>query len=186
MKAYKASYDGKCKTLNYEVGKTYTFNGKLKMCQQGFHFCKELKDVFTYYSGSDSKELIVFEIETLGKIITEEDKSVSNKIKILRILTKNEYEKFIPVNEYDQNNNVIHYKTSNGFEYWNEYDENNNMIHHKTSDGYEYWKEYDENNNLIYYKNSGNFEEWKEYDENNNMIHYKNSNGISWKIEIEK
>ena len=163
MKAYKASYDGKCLNLNYEVGKTYTFNGELIMCQQGFHFCKELKDVFTYYPGY--KKSVVFEIEVLGKIITEKDKSVSDKIKILRILTKNEYEKFIPINEYDENNNMIYSKTSGNFEEWKEYNQNNNEIHSKDSNGFEYWKE---------------------YDENNNMIHYKTSNGISWKIEIEK
>ena len=137
MKAYKASYDGKCLSLNYEVGKTYTFNGKLIICQQGFHFCKKLKNVFIYYP--NSKELVVFEIETLGKVITEEDKSVSDKIKILRILTKNEYEKFIPVNEYDQNNNMIHSKNLDNFEEWKEYDENNNMIHYKNSNGIS-WK----------------------------------------------
>ena len=43
------------------------------------------------------------------------------------------------------NNNLIHYKDSNGYEYWNEYDVNNNLIHCKDSNGYEEWKEYDEN-----------------------------------------
>lgn len=28
------------------------------------------------------------------------------------------------------------------------------LIHYKDSDGYEYWKEYDSQNNLIRYKNS--------------------------------
>jgi len=40
MIAYKATYNLKCETITYEVGKTYTFNGKLIMCDQGFHFCK--------------------------------------------------------------------------------------------------------------------------------------------------
>jgi len=48
MKAYKASYDEKCETLTYEVDKTYTFNGQLQLCSKGFHFCKELKDVFNH------------------------------------------------------------------------------------------------------------------------------------------
>ena len=39
-------------------------------------------------------------------------------------------------------------------EYWKEYDENNNEIHHKDSNGFECWKEYHENNNLIHNKNS--------------------------------
>ena len=32
-------------------------------------------------------------------------------------------------------------------ESWKEYDENNNLIHSKDSDGFEEWYEYDENNN---------------------------------------
>ena len=51
--------------------------------------------------------------------------------------------------EYDKNNNIIHHKNSDGYEYWKEFDKNNNIIHHKDSDGYEYWKEYDKNNNEI-------------------------------------
>ena len=43
---------------------------------------------------------------------------------------------------------------NNRCEEWKEYDENNNEIHHKNSDGFEYWNEYDENNNLIRSKDS--------------------------------
>ena len=35
-----------------------------------------------------------------------------------------------------------------------EYDENNNLIHYKSSDGSVYWKEFDQNNKLIHFKNS--------------------------------
>ena len=42
------------------------------------------------------------------------------------------------------------------------YDENNNLIHYKGSDGFESWREYDENNNLIHSKDSNKFEEWYE------------------------
>jgi len=35
MKAYKATRNMKCKSITYEIGKTYTFNGKLIMCEQG-------------------------------------------------------------------------------------------------------------------------------------------------------
>lgn len=33
------------------------------------------------------------------------------------------------------------------------YDENNNEIHTKDNEGYEFWREYDENNNEIYFRN---------------------------------
>ncbi|MFW5871513.1 MAG: hypothetical protein ACOCUT_00250 [bacterium] len=45
--------------------------------------------------------------------------------------------------EFDKNNNCIHFKDSYGYEEWYEY-----------SNGYEYWQKFDENNNLIYSKNS--------------------------------
>ena len=88
--------------------------------------------------------------------------------------------------DYDENNNIIHSKDSDGFEYWNEYDKNNNLIHHKNSDGYEYWYEYDENNNEIHYKDSDGFEYYKEYDENNNCIHYKDSDGYEYWYEYDE
>ncbi len=53
------------------------------------------------------------------------------------------------IREYDKNNNLIHYKSSNGYEYWREYDENNNEINYKNTDGKECWYKYDKNNNKI-------------------------------------
>ena len=82
-----------------------------------------------------------------------------------------------PLITKDSKGNEIHYKNSDGTEYWNEYDENNNKIHRKDSNGYEYWYEFDENNNLIHSKNSNGYEYWSEYDENNNLIYCKDSNG---------
>ena len=49
--------------------------------------------------------------------------------------------------------NVIHYKNSDGFEYWIDYDEYGNRNHYKDSKGFEYWIDYDERGNKIYYKN---------------------------------
>ncbi len=45
------------------------------------------------------------------------------------------------------------------------YDENDNCIYRKDSDGYKQWYKFNENNDLIYYKNSNGREEWyKRYD----------------------
>jgi len=79
--------------------------------------------------------------------------------------------------KYDPNNNLIHYKSSNGFEYWKRFDQNNNLIHYKDEHESEYWQDYDQNNNLIHCKYNNGFEYWKEYDQNNNLIHYKDSTG---------
>ena len=202
MIAYKASYNLKCETLTYEVGKIYTFKGKLIMCQQGFHFCKNPKDTLNYYNYN--KDYKLMEIEVFGEIIDGEDKSVTNKFKVLRVINDNDelskllnidlqffscYEEIKPVEfekidgvEYDENKNCIHYKNSYGYEEWREFDQNNNVIHYKSSNGFEYWQEFDKNNNLIHFKNSNDSEYWREYDQNNNVIHYKSSSGYErWK-----
>ena len=68
MKAYKATYNMKCQDFTYEIGKTYTFDGKIELCSKGFHFCKNPKDVINYYSPYNS-EFILLEIDVLGKVI---------------------------------------------------------------------------------------------------------------------
>ena len=191
IKGYKASYSAKCLTLNYEVGKTYTFNGELEICQQGFHFCKELKNVFNYYQNKNDEKLVVFEIEALGEVVDgHDDKSVTDKIRIVRILDCKEYEEFIDIYEYDKNNNCIYHKSSSGHKRWFEYDKNNNLIHYKDIHGDECWRKYDEDNKLLYLKEESAHkicsEYSKEYDKNSNCIHSKNSNGFEQWCEYDK
>ena len=47
------------------------------------------------------------------------------------------------IKEYDEKGNLIHYRDSDGYEYWREYDKNGNEILIRNSDGYDYWSEYD-------------------------------------------
>jgi YD repeat-containing protein len=92
-----------------------------------------------------------------------------------KVVIKNDNESW-----YDSNGNIIHYKNSNGYEWWQEYDSNGNCIHSKNSNGYEWWREYDSNGNMIHSKNSDGYESWIEYDSDGNVIHYKDSNGIEF------
>ena len=83
MKGYKMfDADWKCQGMQYEVGKTYEMDGTLTMCERGFHFCEKLEDCFNYYEAVTWNHIA--EVEALGKIITEGDKSCTNKIKIIR------------------------------------------------------------------------------------------------------
>ena len=89
MKGFKATdNEGKCRKMLFEVGKTYNQPGDLKICLNGFHFCKNLMDVYNYYEKSEFTR--IFEVEALGEIQTEGDKSCTNEIKILRELSASE------------------------------------------------------------------------------------------------
>jgi hypothetical protein len=102
-----------------------------------------MKNVLNYYSYN--KNFVLLEIEVLGDIIDEHDKSVSNHIKVLRIVPVEEYtfdiNKTDTENEkYDEKGNKVYQKYSRGNEYFWEYkyDEKGNVIYHKDPRGNEY------------------------------------------------
>ena len=70
----------------YEVGKTYTVEGEVKICENGYHFCKKCVDVYNYYS----KPCRICEVNVTGAVQTQGNKSVGRKLKILRELTADE------------------------------------------------------------------------------------------------
>ena len=62
-KAYKAfKGDMTCRSFQYEEGNIYEFEGEPKLCEQGFHACLNLKDVFNYYYGELGKDVVVHEV----------------------------------------------------------------------------------------------------------------------------
>ena len=83
VKGYKVfNPDWTCRGFQYKVGKCYEMDERPKICERGYHFCKDLKDCYDYYSfDSDNK---VAEITAYGDIDVEENgkKSCTNKIKI--------------------------------------------------------------------------------------------------------
>ena len=87
MIGYKAMRGNSCLGFVFEVGQTYEIDGELRICENGFHFCQELIDLNNYYLFSNWFNRY-YEIEALGEVITEDNKSVTNKIKILRQLTQ--------------------------------------------------------------------------------------------------
>jgi YD repeat-containing protein len=192
MKTYKATRGGRCRSLTYEVGKTYTHSHKPVLCQYGFHSCPDLIDVFDYYEYEE--DLIIFEVENLGDYLAHDSKIVCDKIKILREVPKEEWhnckfdsdgnlihftdcrgkEKWT---DYDIHGNKIYVKNSNGLETYYKYDEQGNRIHTKNSRGYEAWREYDEQGNLIHRKVNNDYEVWRDYDEAGNLIRFRDSDG---------
>jgi hypothetical protein len=119
MKGYKASYNGKCRDQHYEVGKTYElwpfwkFWKYPKICERGFHFCQNPDDVLEYYD-IYHKDFVLFEVEALGKIDEWMDKTCTDRIKIIRVIPKSEYNKVFRRHSFvvDENDKIVK---------WNEY-----------------------------------------------------------------
>jgi YD repeat-containing protein len=132
MKGYKATKNMKCRDLTYEVGKTYSID-QLEICFHGFHFCQDMKDVLNYYEHSE--DFVLLEVEALEEIITRGDKSVTDKMKIIRVVPIEEYT--FPVNkyEYDASGNVISETLPSGGVYKYEYDASGNKISETEPDG---------------------------------------------------
>ena len=79
--------DMTCQGFQYEVGKTYEMNGKIEPCERGFHFCRKMVDVFNYYGGESCRYA---KVEALGKVADDGSKSVTDKLRIVRELSKAE------------------------------------------------------------------------------------------------
>lgn len=84
MKGYKV-FNPDWTTKNgfqWKVGETYKHNGKLEICESGFHFCKKLTDCFIYYDFNPKNKFA--EVEALGNIEESANKCITNKLKIVR------------------------------------------------------------------------------------------------------
>ena len=99
MIGYKAfDMELKCRGFQFEVGKTYDTgiaDEKLELCSKSvFHFCRELSKIecVSDYKLSRSR---VCEVVAEGSVVSSDDgKFGTNKIMILRELTREEIEKY--------------------------------------------------------------------------------------------
>ena len=93
MKGYKAFNKGLiCRDFQYEVGKTYKYDGKIELCEAGFHFCQKASDCACYYDPINSD---FAEVEAIGEVIEGRDKCVTNEIRIIRLISNSEFYKLI-------------------------------------------------------------------------------------------
>ena len=79
--------DLNCRGMRYKVGEIATVDGKIELCGNGIHFCHNINSVHQFYNLHDN---VICKVEVLGEIVNDSDmsKSVTNKIKVLEILTK--------------------------------------------------------------------------------------------------
>lgn len=72
-----------CNGFQYEEGKEYQAEGKIELCQNGFHACEDPLDCFRYYPPATS---VFHEVEQDGEIYNnrngDDSKTVSSQIKI--------------------------------------------------------------------------------------------------------
>ncbi len=62
FKAFDKNF--KCRDFQFEIGKKYKFEGKIKICERGFHFCENALDVLAYYPPTSKFALV----EGVGEI----------------------------------------------------------------------------------------------------------------------
>jgi hypothetical protein len=80
--------DFTCNNFKFKVGKTFTHEGAIALCKEGFHFCKEIQHVFNYYSFDPNNHVCL--VEASGEVVHGDDKSVCSKIKIIKELSWDE------------------------------------------------------------------------------------------------
>lgn len=87
VKGFKATLPNMtCRDYQFGIGK-FKHMGIVNPCNSGFHFCKEITDVFTYYNA----DCRIFEVIGSGTIIDKEDKTVCSDIEFVREINYADY-----------------------------------------------------------------------------------------------
>ena len=83
----------------FELEKEYILDGEIKFGSRGFHFCTNLEDTLRYVDGTSA---IITIVESLGNLQKYDDEYngyydmfVTNKIKIIKVLTKEDILKYM-------------------------------------------------------------------------------------------
>ncbi len=95
---------GGSEKTDFKVGETYEVSGEPELCNNGFHFYKQENFVFGL-SLFGNKIIGFLEIEPLSEVVSDTEKCVSTKIKILRYVPKKEWQKLVKKGNNSGNQN---------------------------------------------------------------------------------
>jgi hypothetical protein len=85
--------------MQYEIGKTFETTGKPILCENGFHFCLNMPDVFLYYKFGKGNRY--FEVEADDNVaVIGGNKCVTTRIRFIRELSNKEVNRVIYGNGY--------------------------------------------------------------------------------------
>ena len=70
------------KPFSYEVGKTYTHSGPVKLCSQGFHFCEHPLDALSYYKPLDDSRYAEVDADGVSDQTGNDSKRVAQSLTI--------------------------------------------------------------------------------------------------------
>ena len=74
--------DLKCRDFQFEVGKEYEHKGKVKLCNNGFHFCENPQGVFSHYAPGCGNRFAIVEADGVSDERESDSKRVAKKLKI--------------------------------------------------------------------------------------------------------
>lgn len=96
MRGYKIfGPDYTCGKYKYSLDEWNVHTGELIACESGFHFCKEAVECLDYYRYTP--ENTYAEVECDDEYIVEDDKIVCKRLKIIKTLTYEDFEKLITI-----------------------------------------------------------------------------------------
>ncbi len=95
--------DLKCRNYQFDVNVLHKHEGKLRICNEGFHYCRRLEDVGTYYFFSPSNRFFLVKAKYYaGDKYNHNDKSVTDEIVLVKEIPMEIINKY---NDYRKNKN---------------------------------------------------------------------------------
>ena len=80
-KGFKATnLDMTCRNFQFELGKTFLHQGTIEPCRSGFHFCKHIEYIGSYYNPNCR----IFEVESGENTINDYEKLVTDEITLIK------------------------------------------------------------------------------------------------------